>query len=274
MDPYLGDCMKNRYRSWHLPLLSFYSQRLYADVSNRWKNTNLGFLFILIALCLIPASRQMSREAVALIDHHASLYLMQIPPMHITNGHLSVEAPQPYSIIQGNHTVLLIDTTGKITTLEAAGSSALLTATNLLISQKSQAPFIYDLTSIETLELNKEIVGEFVERIKSVILPSYYLISLIFTSIAFLLSALLFGALALLFGFFQQKSLNYTTGIRISVVAFTPPLILSTLFRMAGWKIPAILYILLALAYLYLIVGACRPRETDEVYLDNEPITH
>lgn len=246
--------MKNLYTIRHLPLLSFYSKRLYRDVSVRWKGTNLGFLCILLALCLLPATR----EANTVIDRYAAIYLMQIPPIRIIHGHVSAEAPQPYSIIEGNHTVLLIDTTGRFKHVEDADALALLTATNLQIKRRNKPPKIHDLSSVEDFELNQEIAAEFLRRMKRFLLPTYYVVSLLFTTAMFLLITMLCGAIALLFGQIQKRQVDYTAGLRLAVTALTPPLILNTLFRAAGLSIPIILYILLALAYLYLAVGACR----------------
>jgi hypothetical protein len=265
--------MKTRYRIWHKPVLSFYSKPLYRDISTRWRGTNLGYLFLLLAVCLLPAARMTSLNAVAFVEDHAARYLMQIPQMQITDGRVSVEAPQPYSIIGGNTTVLLIDTTGKINSLDDADAEALLTATHLYIDQGSQPPMGYDLSSIKDFELNEEIATGILERIKHLILPAYYAISLLYSFVLFLLGALLCGTLALLIGLLQKKQIDYAAGLRLSVAAFTPPLILSTLCKAFGCSIPAAPYLLLALAYLYIAVGACpRAEAPDKLYLDEEPV--
>ncbi|MCF7817487.1 MAG: DUF1189 domain-containing protein [Kiritimatiellales bacterium] len=246
--------MKRQYTIWHLPLLSFYSKRLYRDISFRWKGTNLGFLCLLLALCLLPTIREANR----IIDRHAAIYLMQIPQMQFSNGRVSVDAPQPYSIIDGNRTMLLIDTTGQINTLAAADASALMTATTLYIGQNGKDPLVYDLSAAGEFMLNQEIAAEFLERMKRFLLPAYYVVALLFATVLFLLAALLCGAIALLFGQIQKRQVDYPAGLRLAVTAFTPPLILATLFQAAGLSIPVPLYLLLALAYLYLAVGSCR----------------
>jgi hypothetical protein len=264
--------MKRQYRTWHLPLLSFYSKRLYRDVAVRWKGTNLGFLCLLLAICLIPSTHHTGRTLSQLIDEHAAIYLMQIPPIEIADGRLSVDAPQPYSIIRGNRTVLLIDTTGKINTLAEAGSDALLTETHLYIRQENQTPIEYELSSLGELQLDQEGAVQLVDRLKQFILPVFYMVSLVFTYILLLLAALLCGAIARLFGAIQKRSVNYATGLRLSVVAFTPPLIVSGLLALFGRPVPSILYILLALVYLYLAVGSCRKTQSNGLYLDDEPV--
>lgn len=254
--------MKRQYTIWHLPWLSFYSKRLHRDIATRWRGTNLGFLFVLLALCLLPAAGTISREAAGLIDRHAAVYLMQIPPMRISKGRVSVDAPQPYSIIEGNRTLLLIDTTGQIKRLEDADASALLTATDLQVKQGKAGKKSYDLSPITAFEFDQEIATQTIARIKRLLLPAYYVVSLFFSTVLFFLAALLCAAMALLFGQLQNRRLDYAAGLRLAVAAFTPPLILGTLLRSAGLSIPVILYILLALAYLYMAVGSCRKAPT------------
>lgn len=248
--------MKNRYGAWHQPLLAFYSKKLYRDIAGNWKGTNLAYLFVLLALCLLPAALKTSRETIALIEKASATYLIQIPQMRFTAGRLAVDAPQPYSIIAGNRTVLMIDTTGKINTLEEAGADALLTASHLLIKQERNSPLIYNLSTLKDFELNQAMATDLVARIKRLILPAYYATALLFSYAMLVLAAVLSGALVLLFGRIQQRKPNYTAGLRLAVAAFTPPLILATLLRMAGLTLPIAFHILLALGFLYLAASA------------------
>jgi hypothetical protein len=266
--------MKTRYRAWHLPVLSFYSHRLYRDIATRWKGTNLGFLFLLLAVCLIPTSHHISKQVGASLDQLSDIYLMQIPELHIIDGLVSTDAPQPYSIIEGDRTVLIIDTTGQIKTIGEAGSDALLTSTQLIIGQAGRPSQVIDLAPIKDLRLNQPIVAEGIESLKKLIAPFYYILGLIFSYLLFVLSALLCGALALLFASLQKKKITYTAGIRLAVTAFTPALLVSTVLKSLIRPIPPILYILLALTYLYMAVGAARKAQDAELYLDDHPVQH
>jgi len=266
--------MKTRYRIWHLPVLSFYSLRLYRDIATRWKGTNLGFLFLLLTICLIPTAHHIGRSVSVQIDELSDIYLMQIPDMRIVKGRVSLDAPQPYSIIEENRTVLLIDTTGKINTVDEADADALLTTTHLHIKQSGTQITSIELSTIEELEINQQIVAEWIRKLKKFIAPLYYVMGLFFSYILFVLSALLCGTIALLLGKIQQRKLNYAAGMRLAVTAFTPPLIISTMLKSFEWPIPTVLYILLALTYLYMAVGAGRKTQPSKLYLDEEPVKH
>ena len=117
-------------------------------------------------------------------------------------------------------------------------------------------------------------MSAFFRKLKKLIAPLYYIMDLLFSYILFVLSALLCGAIALLFGIIQQKKLTYTAGIRLAVTAFTPPLIISTALKSLEWPIPTVLYILLALGYLYMAAGSAPKIRPSELYLDEEPVKH
>jgi hypothetical protein len=264
--------MKKRFRIWHLPLLSFYSKRLYRDISTRWKGTNLGFLCLLVAVCLLPSTNNTSQKVAALIDDHSETYLMQVPEITISNGQASANVPQPYSIIEGDQTLMLIDTTGKINALHEADARILMTASHIYIDQDPQPPIEYNLASIKTFYMDQEIAAGLVEHFKQILLPAFYVVSLIVSYVLLLLAALVCGLVAQLFGLAQDKKISYGTGLRLAVTAFTPPLIISALVALFGGLAPFWLYPLLALAYLLMAVGACRKKQPGNLYIDDEPV--
>ncbi len=264
--------MKRHYRIWHMPVLSFYSKEFYKDVALRWKGSNLGFLCLLLLVCLVPAARHTNHVAAALLDHAASTYLMQIPPISINNGKIVVDAPQPYSIIDGNRTMLVIDTTGQINTLAEAQSAALLTATHLHVKQRRLAPISYDLSEIKDLTINQEIATQLIQQAKSLLLPALYTASLLFSYILLLFAVLICGSIARVFGLIQRRSVDYATGLRLAVVAFTPPLILSAIFAALERPAPPVLYVLLMFVILYNAVGTCRDSRSNNLYLEDEPV--
>lgn len=264
--------MKKRYRIWHLPVLSFFSKPLYRDVAARWKGTNLGYFCLLLALCLVPAVWNLSRSMIQAIDRHSDIYLMQIPPIQLSDGMLTIDAPQPYSIIEGNRTVLLIDTTGGIQTLEEADALSLMTQTRLYIHQQGNAPLVYDLKDFNNFTLNQRIAEDLIARIKRLAIPTTYAAIYLGSLLFFMLVALLLGGIACLLAAVQKKSLQYKAGIRIAVVALTPAMVVGGVLATFGRTVPALLYIMLTLAYLYIAAGSARQIRPNELYLEDERI--
>lgn len=266
--------MKQQYKAWQLPFLSFYSKPLYKEMSARWSGTNLGYLCILLAVCLIPLAHNAGREAMRVIDQKADIFLMQIPPSSFLNGRLSVEAPQPYSIIEGNQTVLLIDTTGQVKTLEDTHAIALLTATHLHVRQGSAEPYVKELANFGELEVNQEIVAHIINRTKRVFVPVYYLATYGINLILFLLLALILGSIGRIIAIIRKKRLDYTASLRLAVTALTPPLIIGGFFEIIDHPLPVGFHILLAFIYLLTGCGLAEPLEPNDLYLDDEPVGH
>lgn len=266
--------MKNRYHYWHLPVLSFYSKHFYRDVATRWKGTNLSWLFLLLAVCMLPTAFNVSRRAKRYIDEKAEIFLMQIPSMHLYQGQLSVDAPQPYSIIEDNETVLLIDTTGHVTSLAESGALAFLDRTHLYIKQGDGSPIVQELYEFGDIELNKQIAAELVDRGKKWFMPVYYVATYLLTLVLLLFFTLLLGLLVRWVASYKKRRLTYCASLRLTVIALTPVLIIGTLLGFTGWSIPGIFYVILIIAYLYQVT-ACAPRiQSDTLYLDEEPVTN
>lgn len=264
--------MKKRYRIWHLPVLSFFSKPLYRDVAARWKGTNLGYFCLLLAICLVPAALNLSQHTIEAIDRYRDIYLMQVPSIQLSNGILSIDAPQPYSIIEGNRTVLLIDTTGEIQTLEEADALSLMTRTRLYVLQEGGRPLVYDLKDFNDFTLNQEVLGEIISRIQRVLMLFSYVLIYLGCLVFFIIAALLLGGIACLIAGLQKKSLRYKAGVRIAVVALTPAMITGAILASFGRTVPALLYVLLTLAYLYIAAGSARRIRPNELYLEDERI--
>jgi len=257
--------MKTRYRTWHLPVLSFYSKHLYRDLSARWKGTNLGYLCLLLAICLVPVARNISHLAGEKIDQYADVFLMQVPPMELGNGTLIVDAPQPYSIIKGDHTVLLIDTTGRIQAPEEVDALALLTKTQLIVRRSNGPSKVYNLADFGSRSLNREIVAEIISHTKRRAMPVVYTAAYFAGLMLCLSITLLFGAVARLLASKQQRSLDYHGGLRLTTAALTPALIAVGVMEAVNLSIPPLVYLALALAYLYGSVGYARLLRADQL---------
>jgi len=255
-------------------VLSFHSKRFYRDVSCRWKGTNIGYLCVLLAICLIPEAYNSGRKAETILDEKSDVFLMQIPPMQFKDGRLVVDAPQPYSIIEGNNTVLLIDTTGEIDNLQDVGAFALLTQSQLHLKQTGKPPLVYELDEFGDLEMSEAIAAAIVTRTKKLFIPVFYGLTYVFSLILFVLASLLLAAIAQLFGILLGRDVNYGAGIRLSIVALTPPALIGAALAVANLRMPFVLYALLALTYLYIAVGCARKKQPNDLYLDDEAVGH
>jgi hypothetical protein len=87
-----------RYRIFHIPVLAFFSKGLYTDVAFNWKGTCLGYLFLLLAVCWIPAMIELDSGLDNFVETEAPKIISQVPTITIKDGVASIDEPQPYYI--------------------------------------------------------------------------------------------------------------------------------------------------------------------------------
>jgi len=90
--------MHKRYNIFHLPLLSFFSKRLYRDVGRNWKGANMTYLFLLLAICMIPPTLSLRKDMIQSLDTNQMQIINQLPDIRIVDGVVKVEKNEPYYI--------------------------------------------------------------------------------------------------------------------------------------------------------------------------------
>ena len=104
------------YGYWSALYRSFYSRRLYVDVGKRWEGFGALYLLLAIALFSIPFFFRMTVNLNQSFKEQISDPLMKIPVFYIQNGEVIFDKPMPYKINNDkNQTLVIIDTTGKVT---------------------------------------------------------------------------------------------------------------------------------------------------------------
>ncbi|WP_372847337.1 DUF1189 family protein, partial [Pontiella sp.] len=91
-----------KYKIFQMPLLAFFSKRIYQDVGRNWKGVNLAYLFLLLAICCIPAALGLRDHILKSLDTEHVQFLNQIPSIDISNGLASTDVSQPYYIRHSN----------------------------------------------------------------------------------------------------------------------------------------------------------------------------
>ncbi|AHE67275.1 DUF1189 family protein [Legionella oakridgensis] len=99
------------FRYWHAFYMSFYSRRLYVDVSKRWRGFGLIYLFLILLIASIPPSIRIIMDFNQFFNEQVLSPLGELPPLYIQNGKVLFDKPIPYLIKnkQGK-VVLMVDT--------------------------------------------------------------------------------------------------------------------------------------------------------------------
>jgi hypothetical protein len=257
----------------HTPVLAFFSKAFYQDAAWRWRGTNLLYLFLLLAVAWLPQVVKVSWGLSRFLKQEAPAFVEQVPPVHIRDGKLSVEAPEPYIIRVEGHDkpLMLIDTTGEFLSLDDTDAYVLATETKVYTRNSPTETRTYDLSQVKRFDLDKARVAGWIDVLRRwfgvVMYPTVLLGSYVYRVV----QALVYGLIGLGFASAVRARLTYQDAMRLSVVAVTPVIVLDTALGLAGVGIASgflwwLVCLAIAMAYLFLGVkwAAERPPEADE----------
>ncbi len=245
-----------KYSIFHAPFMSFYSPDFYRDVGLNWSGTCFGYLFLLLLLCLIPKSARMQFELLSFAEQGAPQLITQVPEIKIINGEASSVALQPY-IIRAPGTgrpLALIDTTGATASLEGSEAFLLIKRTEIIVKKDSQNTRSVSLKEIRNFTLNQDRLNYMLGLISRY---GVLLFSLLALAVAFLFrvaQALLYGALGAGLASLLDIRTTYSVLLRLSVMAVTPVILVTTAADLAGFAIPHswLLAFVAAMGFLFL----------------------
>ncbi|MCP4352919.1 MAG: DUF1189 domain-containing protein, partial [Desulfobacterales bacterium] len=123
----------NQYSIFHIPVFSFFSKSLYRDVCLRWKGTCFVYLLLLLSVCMIAPIIRMDGVLTKFVDNEAPKMVSQLPAFSIVDGKVSIDKSEPYNIKEPEtgETLIVIDTTGTITSLAETQAKGLITETEV-----------------------------------------------------------------------------------------------------------------------------------------------
>ncbi|MCC7259790.1 MAG: DUF1189 family protein, partial [Alphaproteobacteria bacterium] len=78
--------------------LSFYSKPLYRYVAREWEGFPFGYLLLLALIALVPTTFLTTAALTRYLEKDGAYIIEQIPAIQITQGKVSIDAPQPYLI--------------------------------------------------------------------------------------------------------------------------------------------------------------------------------
>lgn len=237
--------------------MSFYSRKLYKDVANNWGGYAFLYLVFILALTWIYFTYT---TQVAFTNTYAAFseqIVWQMPVIDIKNGVISTPEKRPYSITDpGDKSIVyaIIDTTGYFKELPKYPITMMLVKkTEIIYTPKTRETRIYKLpsdltTTIRPTDINNHI-KDYVAYAWILIFPAALLGSFIFL----LLQAIILSLIGKIFSKSIHVNLSYGKILQISMVAFTPALILQILisvFQLPSFH-PQLIYFAIAILYMF-----------------------
>lgn len=250
-----------RYTILHPLVLSFFSPAVYRDVGLRWRGVGISYLLLLELVAWIPVAVKIHVGLGSFLEGPARGLVAQIPNITVTKGEVRTDGQEPVEIKEpgSGETVLIIDTTGRFTSLDGTPARALLTRTKLFLRQGPSKVESYDLAGIDGLSINRAGIEAWLGRIRRWTAIVLYPLAVGFAWAYRVVQALLYGAIGLLFRDPSGTRLGYAALLRLASVAVTPVVLLDTALALAAVSIPlwGLLCLGIALGYLFFGVRAC-----------------
>ena len=263
-----------KYSIFHLPVLAFFSKDLYADIARNWKGVNFLYLLLLLAVCWVGAMVRLHRNLNNFIINDAPAFIDQVPEITITDGQVSIKEDQPYYITSPDtgQVLIVIDTTGKIGSLEETEAFCLLTKNKLMIKKNDRQTDTEDLSRVKSFSVTSEQITGWSKLIAKFAAPVMYPFALIGSYICIIVQVLIYAAVGMLMASICKTKLPYAALIRLAVAAVTPAIIVYTILALAGNAIPSYWYLIgclvAAMGYLFFAVRSVsgnQPQPTDQL---------
>lgn len=234
--------------------LSFFSADLYRDAAENWRAFAFGYLALVLGIVWLITVGVLHHGFGRWVATDAPAIVAQIPPVTVKNGELSADVEQPF-LLEDETTgevLVVIDTTGTVTTLEQAGARVLLTKTEAIVERNPREVRVYRFQSFGDFAVDQaRIQGwlSFFANWLGFILFPFALAGSFFYRV---IQVLVYALIGLFFARILQVQLAYPAAMSVAILSITPPVLLSTAAQLTQATIPYpwAFWFLMAMSYL------------------------
>jgi hypothetical protein len=247
------------------PFMAFYSGDLYRDVGLNWTGTGFAYLFLLLLACMVPKAVQLQFSLRNFAENSAPAVITQVPEIKIANGEASALVVQPYTIRdpESGKPLAIVDTTGATVSLDGSDAFLLLKKTEIVVKRNALDTRSVSLKEIRNFTLNQNVINRVVNLVRSYGVLVFAVLALIGAFIYRLVQALIYGALGLAIAGLLGTSVTYGRLLRLSVMAVTPVILVSTVVAVTRFNVPhfRLLCFAAAMGFLYLGIKSVAGRQ-------------
>ncbi|MBF0557545.1 MAG: DUF1189 family protein [Nitrospirae bacterium] len=249
------------YSIFHPLYMSFFSKSLYRDVAGNWKGLCFTYLLIVLALSIAPDMVRLHARVTDFIVEEAPKVVSQVPTITISEGQASIKEPVPYTINApwSKQPFAVIDTSDRPPAMENIKATVILTKTKLAVRGDASDLRSLDLARLHNLVIDGNLISRWLEVFKDYFIFAVYIFALFFAFLYYLVQVMLCASIGMLFSRMFNLELSARALIRLSVIAFTPPILLQTAHAVLEVEFPfgSVITFVLATCYLYFAVGSC-----------------
>lgn len=251
-------------------LKSSSSGQFYREMAERRFSEALRYFSLLILFVTLVLSVRFTFDIVKGLSQFEAWSQENLPEITILKGKASVNVPQPWQK-EEEGIMMIIDTTGKTTEIEASYPRGVLLTQNRLFVKKS--PYEtrgYDLSGVQSFHLNAETIRRWRKIGQWVFPPLFALILFVYFWIGKFLQVFIFSGVSLLTNWIAKRGLSYRTLLTVGLYAMTLPFLLASLVILGGIRIRFfdMLYFSMYAALLVTVILHCYPKveETSEEF--------
>lgn len=241
------------YSYWQALYLSLFSMRLYIDVLKRWKGLGWKYLALLLLLFSIPLTLRILIQFNHFVMEQVILPFKLVPRIDIQNGKVIYNKPMPHLIKNtSGKVVAIIDTTGKMTTIE----SNLYPNLALLITEDSiqyrEPPFQIFLLQKSELKSNPVVTQKLPKETNEVFDGKRFIQSISVNKLKWLVACMTYPTVFIIF-FMSYAGFFLVFGVLAQFIAKlllrSPLTFLQTCRLLAVSSTASIMMLMLALAF-------------------------
>lgn len=246
---------KAKFNIFHTPLLSFFSQEFYRDVIFNWKGYGIAYLCLLTLIFIIPEAVKLQTSINQFLNEAAPKVISQFPVLTLKDGTLSMDTPSPHGVYYDNESkpIIIIDTTKAYKGPKQANVFVYLTDRQIFFKKTEEEYSIIELSRFDDLSITHDTLYRWVEFFKQTFIfifaPLLYLLSLVYFS----LQVLICTSIGVIIAKKVYPEITYMQLMRLSAVAFTPPVMLQVIHTLLDieFAYSGPISFLFALCYLY-----------------------
>jgi len=219
---------RRTYSAFHAFTLSLYSVDFYRDVARNWRGICLGLLAGIIVFGWVLMTVRWQLDYHHWLAQDMPVIAKQLPNITIRDGNLHIDKPVPYTITPPKQTtpLLVIDTSGQITSLKQTPATILLTKNQIYVrdinSDQVRSMTYRDIEKHigRSITFNRETFTVFMEKTR--FLPLLGFLGAVPAFIWRLLWVMLFALLGYIIADFKDIKIDFSGLVRLSVVTMVP----------------------------------------------------
>ncbi len=246
--------------------MSFFSAELYRDAAAHWRAFAFGYLAVVLGIVWLVTVAVLHYRFGRWVANDAPAIVAQIPPLSVKNGELSAEVEQPYFLKDETtgKVLVVIDTTGTVTTLEQAGARVLLTKTEAIVENNPREIRVYRLNTIGDFAVDQKRMQGWLSWLANWLGFILFPFALAGSYFYRVIQILIYAGIGFVFARILQVQLSYQAAMSVAILSITPPVLLSTAVQLTQATVPFPWAFWFLIAMSYLFFGVYSNRSPDQ----------